>query len=470
MKQPNIVFILIDDMGWKDLVCYGSSFYETPNIDRLAREGMRFSEAYAACPVCSPTRASILTGKYPATVGITDWIDANGQLHPAKGRLVDVPYLKHLPSKEHSLASALNEGGYQTWHVGKWHLGAEGHLPEDHGFEVNVGGAHQGSPGRGGYFSPWTIPPLENADVPEGTYLTDYLTDQTLDLVRNKDERPFFLNLWYYTVHTPIQAKADKIAKYEAKAKALGLDQMQTFTEDEHFPCEHKKDRRVTRRLVQSDPVYAAMIESLDENLGRLFDLIDDIGESDNTVVVFTSDNGGLATAEGSPTCNAPLAEGKGWMYEGGTREPLLVRWPGRVAAGSTCPAPVSSPDFYQTLLEIAGLDAIPTQHCDGVSLAPLLCGETFDRGPVFWHYPHYGNQGGTPGSSVRQGDYKLIEFFEDGRLELYNLREDISEDRDLSEIEPETRDRLQSLLIEWRENVEAKIPAANPDWQESPC
>jgi arylsulfatase A-like enzyme len=249
----------------------------------------------------------------------------------------------------------------------------------------------------------------------------------------------------------------------------LGLDQVQTSTEGEHFPCEHKKDQRVKRRLVQSDPVYAAMIESLDENLGRLFGLLDEIGESENTIVVFTSDNGGLATAEGSPTCNAPLAEGKGWMYEGGTREPLLVRWPDQIAAGSTCPTPVSSPDFYPTLLEIAGLDAIPTQHCDGVSIAPLLRGETFDRGPVFWHYPHYGNQGGTPGSSVRKGDYKLIEFFEDGRLELYNLREDISEDRDLAATEPEIRDRLHRLLREWRESVEAKIPAANPDWQESP-
>ena len=273
MTRPNIVFILIDDMGWKDLVCYGSSFYETPNIDRLAREGMRFTDAYAACPVCSPTRASILTGKYPATVGITDWIDVHGHVHPARGQLVDVPYLKQLPTREHSLARALNEGGYQTWHVGKWHLGGDGHLPEDHGFEVNIGGAHQGSPGQGGYFSPWTIPPLADADVPEGTYLTDYLTDQVLELIRHKDERPFFLNLWYYTVHTPIQAKREKIAKYEAKARALGLDQVEAFAEGEYFPCEHKKDQRVKRRLIQSDPVYAAMIESLDENLGRLFAL-----------------------------------------------------------------------------------------------------------------------------------------------------------------------------------------------------
>jgi arylsulfatase A-like enzyme len=466
MARPNIIFVLIDDMGWKDLVCYGSPFYETPNIDRLAKEGMRFTDAYAACPVCSPTRASILTGKYPATVGITDWIDAHGHIHPARGKVIDVPYLKNLPTSEHSLASALKDGGYQTWHVGKWHLGGEGHLPQDHGFEKNVGGAHQGSPGKGGYFSPWTIPPLENADVPDGTYLTDYLTDQILDLLANKDERPFFLNLCYYQVHTPLQAKEEKIEKYKAKATAMGLDEVETFVDGEHYPCEHKKDQRVRRRLVQSDPVYAGMIESLDESIGRILDALDESGQADNTLIVFTSDNGGLATSEGSPTCNAPLAEGKGWMYEGGTREPLMVRWPGTVEAGSTCSVPVSSPDFYPTLLELAGLDPIPQQHCDGMSFAPLLRGETsLKRDGIFWHYPHYGNQGGTPGSSVRAGDYKLIEFFDDGRLELYNLRRDIGEEKNLAEREPEKRDELHALLKEWREKVEAKIPQPNPDW-----
>ena len=467
MARPNIIFMLIDDMGWKDLVCYGSPFYETLHIDRLAKEGMRFSDAYAACPVCSPTRASILTGKYPATVGLTDWIDANNHIHPARGRVIDVPYLKNLPTAEHSLASALKEGGYQTWHVGKWHLGGEGHSPQDHGFEINVGGAHQGSPGRGGYFSPWTIPPLEDVDVPEGTYLTDYLTDQTLDLLANKDERPFFLNLWYYQVHTPLQAKEEKVEKYRAKAKAMGLDQVPTFAEGELYPCEHKKDQRVQRRLVQSDPVYAGMIESLDESVGRILDALDASGEADNTLIVFTSDNGGLATSEGSPTCNAPLAEGKGWMYEGGTREPLMVRWPSTIKASSTCSVPVISPDFYPTLLEVAQLDAIPAQHCDGISIAPLLRGEeSLDRAGIFWHYPHYGNQGGTPGSSVRAGDYKLIEFFEDGSLELYNLHEDIGEEKNLADSEPEKRDELHALLKEWRAKVEAKIPQPNPDWQ----
>ena len=467
MNRPNFIFILLDDFGWKDLGCYGSPFYLTPNLDNLCAESMRFTDAYASCPVCSPTRASILTGKYPATVGVTDWIDWFGHLHPARGRLIDVPYLKQLPTQEHSLAKALRQGGYQTWHVGKWHLGDKGHLPEDHGFEINVGGCHAGSPARGGYFSPWTIPALQDVDVPEGTYLTDYLTDRTIELIKNRDDRPFFLYLPYYAVHTPIQAKKEKIRKYEARAKEMGLDEVEPFKEGEFFPCEHKKDQRVKRRLVQSDPVYAAMIESVDENIGRLLQTLDDEGLTDDTIILFTSDNGGLATSEGSPTCNSPLSEGKGWMYEGGTREPLLVRWPGVVEPGSSCTVPVTSPDFYPTLLEMAGLDPIPEQHCDGVSILPLLKGAgSLQREAIFWHYPHYGNQGGTPGSSVRSGDYKLIEFFEDGRLELYNLREDIGEDRDLSKEKPELTTKLKEMLTAWRESVEAKIPAPNPDFK----
>lgn len=470
-KRPNIILILIDDMGWRDLGCYGSTFYETPNIDRLCAGGMRFSDAYAACPVCSPTRASLLTGKYPATVGITDWIDWNNHVHPARGAVIDVPYLKELPASEHCLASALKDGGYKTWHVGKWHLGGEGHLPQDHGFDVNIGGYNLGSPGRGGYFSPWSIDPLADADVPDGTYLTDYLTDHVVDLIqRTDDDEPFFLNLWYYSVHTPIQAKADRIARYEQKARDLGLDQLETFSEDEFHPCEHKKDQRVRRRLLQSDPVYAAMIDSLDENIGRVLDTLEATGKSDDTLILFTSDNGGLATSEGSPTCNAPLAEGKGWMYEGGTREPLFVRWPGTVEADSVCDVPITSPDIYPTLLEAAGLPALPDQHVDGESVVPLLRQQGgLERPSIFWHYPHYGNQGGTPGSSIRCGDWKLIEFFDDGRRELYNLRQDIGEDDNRIDAEPEIAADLHEQLTHWRDDVAAKIPAPNPNWEPPP-
>ncbi len=270
--------------------------------------------------------------------------------------------------------------------------------------------------------------------------------------------------MWYYLVHTPIEGKQKQIDKYHAKAQALGLDKEEPLEEGEHFPCEHKKDRHVVRRRFQSDVAYASMVQILDENVGRLMDALDAAGIAENTVVVFTSDNGGLATAEGSPTCNAPLNEGKGWMYEGGTREPLIVRWPGVIEGDSVCTEPVTSPDFYPTLLELAGLDLKPTQHVDGRSFAPR-CGVSLRRGPIFWHYPHYGNQGGTPGCSMREGDYKLIEFFEDQRVELYHLRNDVGEQHDLATSEPERAEAMRKKLQAWREEVDAKMPRPNPEF-----
>ena len=459
--RPNILLILVDDLGWTDLACCGSEFYETPNLDRLCGEGMRFTRRLRRRAGLLADEGESAHRKVPGHRGYHR-LDRLGRACASGpgGAVVDVPYLKDLPASEHSLAAAFSDAGYATWHVGKWHLGGPGHLPEDHGFDVNVGGCHLGSPGAGGYFSPWTIAPLADADVPDGTYLTDYLTDRAVDLIRGAGERPFFLNLWYYSVHTPIQAKAGTVARYEDKAKGLGLDRFESFAEGEPFPCEHKRDQRVRRRLLHSDAVYAAMIDALDENIGRVLDALEETGKADETLVVFTSDNGGLATSEGSPTCNAPLAEGKGWMYEGGTREPLIVRWPGRVAAGSRCRVPVTSPDFYPTLLEAAGLPPRPEQHVDGVSFLPLLEGAgALEREAIFWHYPHYGNQGGTPGSSVRRGDWKLIEFFEDGRRELYNLRDDLSEDRDLAAGNPDLARDLHERLATWRETVAAKIP-----------
>ena len=458
MDKPNFVFILLDDMGWADLACQGSTFYETPNIDALAAGGMRFTDAYASCPVCSPTRASWMTGRYPARLGLTNFI--SGQ---ERGRLIGAPFVPYLPSEEKTVADSLREGGYQTWHVGKWHLGGKNYWPERHGFDVNVAGCGWGHP-REGYFSPWGCPTLE--DGREGDYLTDRLTDEAVRLIENSDGRPFLLNLCYYAVHTPIEAKEAYVEPFRAKAAEMGLADAETFAEGEPFPCAHKRERRVIRRLVQSNPAYAAMIRSVDEGVGRLMGALAAAGQADNTVVIFTSDNGGLATAEGSPTCNAPLSEGKGWMYEGGTREPLLVCGPGLVPAGSTCDVPVTTTDFYPTLLELAGLPAEPERHCDGVSIAPLLRGQRgLNREAIFWHYPHYGNQGGTPGCSVRAGDWKLIEFFEDARLELYNLREDIGENRDLSAAEPDRRDHLHRLLVAWRESVGAELPTPNPDW-----
>ena len=457
MTKPNIIFVLIDDLGWRDLGCYGSSFYETPNLDRLAQESLRFTNAYAASPVCSPTRASIMSGKYPATVQVTNFIAGM-----SKGKLLSAPYLHHLPLEEKTIAGALKEGGYNTWHVGKWHMGDKPYWPEHHGFDVNIGGNHSGMPES--YFSPYGNPTL--TDGPDGEYLTDRLTNEAIQLIQDNDEKPFFLNLCYYTVHIPIQAKPQYVEKYKAKAAALGLDKKDPFEVCENFPSDGKKDQHIIRRKFQSDPGYAAMIQSLDENIGRLMKTLEEQGLADDTMIVFTSDNGGLATAEGSPTCNAPLAEGKGWMYEGGTREPLIVKLPGVTKPDSFCDVPVTSPDFYPTLLEIAGLDPLPQQHTDGTSILPLLKGQDeLDREAIFWHYPHYGNQGGTPGCSVRAGDYKLIEFFEDNRAELYNLREDVSEEHDLSEQQPEVTSRLREMLHQWLKQVDAKIPQPNPDY-----
>lgn len=461
MNPPNVILILADDLGWTDLGCCGSSFYETPHLDRLAAEGMRFTQAYAACPVCSPTRASILTGRYPARVGVTDWIDWGGRIHPARGALIDAPYLRALPATETTLAHRLSQRGYATWHVGKWHLGGEGHLPDQMGFDVNVGGCHHGSPGPGGYFSPWTIDALKDVDVPEGTDLTDYLTDRAVELIRSS-RGPFFLNLWPYLVHTPIQAAEAATEKYRRKARRLGLDGRDPFEIGGFFPAEHKKTERIKRRRFHSDPVYAAMVDKLDESVGRVLAAVAERGQADNTLVIFTSDNGGLATSEGSPTTNRPLAEGKGWMYDGGTREPLIVRWPGRVAPSTTSDAVLTSTDFVPTILEAVGLPALPQGEIDGVSFMPALERRSFERGPIFWHYPHYGNQGGTPGASVRDGDWKLIRFFEDGHEELYNLRDDIGEERDLRDSESARARSLSESLTRWQKEVEALMPARN--------
>jgi arylsulfatase A-like enzyme len=401
-----------------------------------------------------------MTGKYPATVQITNYIYGQGC-----GKLLSAPYLDHLPLEEKTIAAALRDSGYQTWHVGKWHLGEEEkYWPENHGFDVNVGGWRAGRPKS--YFSPYQNPRLE--DGPEGEYLTDRLTDETIQLLRRRDtDRPFFLHLCYYAVHTPIQSKPELIAKYQAKARALGLDKLDPMEVGEQFPCLHKQGRNVVRRRFQSDPDYAAMVQTLDENIGRLMDELDAQGLSEDTLVVFTSDNGGLSTAEGSPTCNAPLSEGKGWMYEGGNREPMIFRWPGKIPADGICDQYVTSPDFYPTFLELAGLDPMPEQHCDGISLTGLLlkgADDSLADRPIFWHYPHYANQGSKPSCAVRKGPWKLIEWFEDGRVELYNVVEDVGESEDLSGRTPEIVQQLSALLHEWLESSGARIPQPNPD------
>lgn len=467
-KKPNILFILLDDYGWTDTGCYGSSFYETPRLDAFAQEGMRFTDAYASCPVCSPTRASILSGKYPARLGLTQWIGGHSE-----GKLCDVPYIDHLDTSEFTLAKALKEGGYQTWCVGKWHLSTHDekrfdYYPDKHGFDVNIGGCHFGHPFNG-YFSPYGIETLK--DGPEGEYLTDRLTDEAIKLIKDSrdSDKPWFMYLSHYAVHTPIECHEELVEKYRRKARMLGLDKVNPFIEGEYFPCEHKKDERVLRRIIQSNPVYAAMVENLDYNIGRVLDTLREEGLEEDTIVIFYSDNGGLATAEGSPTTNRPLCEGKGWMYEGGTREPLIVRWPGHIKPNSVTETPVTSPDFYPTLLEAAGLPLRPEQHMDGVSILKLLengSQEDLEERPIFWHYPHYSNQGCTPGCAVRKGHWKLLEFFEDDRLELYNVYDDVGEEHEVSLDHPEIVAELKALLDAWKVDVKARIPEPNPNYK----
>lgn len=472
-QQPNIIVILIDDMGARDLGCTGSSFHDTPHLDQFAAEGVNFTCGYAASPVCSPARAALLTGRAPARVGITNYIAGNAQ-----GRLLGAPFHFHLPHSERTIASALREGGYRTWHVGKWHLGgaAEGSLPTDHGFDVSIGGDH-----RGGlhnmprlYFGPFTdaagraIPGLE--DSREGEYLTDRLTEEAMGLIRSHSgEQPFFLHLSHYVVHTPIASPPDLVRRYEQKARDLHLDTLDPLVPGEPMPALHFPGERVLRRAFQSHTGYAAMIANLDWNVGRLLAALRETGQDENTLVVFLSDNGGLsAGVEGSVTCNLPYREGKGWTEEGGLRVPLLVRWPAAVRPGRSCDTPVWQCDLYPTFLQAAGLPLEPERHLEGVGLLDLLtAGDEPERECFCWHYPHYPNQGALPASAIRQGDYKLIECLETGKLSLYNVVQDVSETLDLAAAEPARAQQMLARLRAWRQEVGAKHPTPNPHYED---
>jgi arylsulfatase A-like enzyme len=456
-ERPNVLFFLADDLGQRDLGCYGSTFYETPNLDGLARDGARFTDAYAACPVCSPTRASIMTGRWPQRTGVTDYI---GAAAPEKwGRntkLLPAAYSDRLALEEISLAEAMKGAGYATFFAGKWHLGPEGFWPENQGFDINQGGIDRGGPyGGNRYFSPYGNPRLE--DGPPGEHLPDRLATETAKFIEANRARPFFAYLAFYSVHTPLMAREDLKQKYEEKRRRLGLEAQ--------WGREGERDVR----LVQEHAVYAGMVEAMDLAVGKVLAKLDELGLRDNTLVVFTSDNGGLSTSEGWPTSNLPLRGGKGWLYEGGIREPLLVRWPRVVKAGAVIGTPVSSPDFFPTLLEAAGAQPKPGQQLDGVSLLPVLAGQGQPpERPLCWHYPHYGNQGGAPGAAIRRGDWKLVEWFEDDRVELYNLARDIGEKTDLAAKEPERVKQLRAELHAWQQDVAAKRPAPNSGYDAS--
>ncbi len=451
---PNILIVLADDLGWADVGCYGSSFYDTPNIDQLAASGVRFTQAYAAASVCSPTRAALLTGRHPVRVDITDWIPGMHPSNPFVCRFRKIEDRSDLALTEVTIAELLRDHGYQTWHVGKWHLGGEGCLPTDQGFDVNIGGGHFGHPPRG-YFSPYHIPSL--SDGPPGEYLGERLSDEAVRLIERRDPaRPFFLHYADYNVHTPLHANPRRIAAARAKVGALPPS-------PPPIP-----ERSMLSRARQDHPEYHSMVAAVDDAVGRLMERLDNLGLASHTIVVFTSDNGGLCTSRSpGPTSNLPLRAGKGWLYEGGIRVPLIIRAPGITRPGTVCESPAITMDLLPTLLELAGLPPRPDLHCDGISLVPALRGAPppAERRLV-WHYPHYHGSGWCPGAAIRLGDWKLIEFYEEDRVELYRLSDDPGEQRNLADLEPERASQLRRQLAAWQREFHARMPEPNPDWR----
>ena len=447
--KPNVVLILIDDMGWTDAACYGSKYYETPNIDHLAAGGMKFTNGYAACAVCSPTRAAVMTGRYPARLGVTDWIRSRfqgGKIPADKknpsgytgGRNHKVLCPKNalwMELEEITIAEALKPAGYTSCHIGKWHLGPDDQYPDRQGFDVNIGGCDYGQPPS--YFDPYKNSRL--ADIPtlkprrEGEYLTDREADEAAAFIKKHHGRPFFLYMAHYAVHTPIQAKKDLVAKYKAKTPTN-----------------------------QKNATYAAMVHSVDDAVGRIVATLDECGVAENTLVIFTSDNGGLL----GPTNNAPLRAGKGHPYEGGIREPLIVRWPRVVKTGTTCDVPVTSVDYFPTVCEASGVPLPKDRPIDGESIMPLLKGTgSLRRDAIFWHFPHY--RGGiVPYSIIRAGDWKLLKRYDGKTWELFNLKDDLSETTDLADREPDVVKRLDAKLVAWLKAANAKMPKPNPEYQ----
>ncbi|MES2394099.1 MAG: sulfatase [Acidobacteriota bacterium] len=437
-SKPNIVLMLVDDLGYGDFACYGSQFHETPEIDRLAREGMKFTQAYAAAPVCSPSRCGILTGQHPARVHLTQWIP--GVIYPHK-KLNEPNIALHLPKGTPTLGSELKKQGYQTASIGKWHLGGAGFYPEDFGFDLNIAGDANGHPAPPhDYFGPFKYHNLTG--YTEHDNLTEVLTDQADRFLESAAPKgPFFLYLAEYAVHLPLDERPEHIEKY--KRKNHGAD--------------------------EPDPIYAAMVESVDTALGRLRKKLTELKVADNTIIILTSDNGGVGFQGRSlhrVGDNGPFHGGKGFVYEGGIREPLIVHWPGVTKPGSICQMPVYGCDFLPTLLSMARAEEATPTPCDGLDFSPLLRGEAvLKRDALYWHYPHYSDQGGTPSGAIREGDWKLIEFFEDEHVELYNLKVDIGEQFDFASSYSDEAVRLRAKLHQWRQEVKADMPSSNPNY-----
>ncbi len=498
-SRPNVVFFLVDDLGWRDLGCYGSTFYETPQIDQFARESVRFTQAYATCHVCSPTRASILTGKYPARLQLTDWLP--GRKDFAFQKLKNARIHQQLPLEEETIAEVLKRHGYRTAHIGKWHLGEEPFGPLAQGFDVQIPRWNKGWP-KAGYHSPLQLDGLADSGH---DYLTDRLTDEAVRFIEASREQPFFLYLSHFAVHDPIQGRADLVKKYEARRRRAEPTATRPFLlegnpdvrdmpsraessallDDERYrEFRLLPGRMVKIKQVQDNVQFAAMVESMDESFGRVLARLKELGLDRRTIVVFCSDNGGMSAANfGNPqrvvsparldeafsTSNLPLRGGKGWLYEGGIRVPLLVKWPGHGRAG-VCHVPVISTDFFPSILEMTGIAVGDDSERDGVSFAALLTGAgDLKREAIYWHFPHYSNHGmQSPGGAIRRGDDKLLEYFENGTVQLFNLRTDPGEQHDLAQAEPERAAALKAMLHAWRKGVGARMMEPNPAYSDA--
>ncbi len=450
-SKQNFVFILVDDLGWTDLSYNGSTFYESPNIDAFSKESIQFNNAYASGSVCSPSRAAIMTGKHPARVNITDWIPGSD---PKNRKLLGPQDLGELPLGETTLPEVLKKNGYNTFFAGKWHLGKEGFYPTQQGFDTNIGGFERGSP-PGGYYSPYKNPRL--SDGPEGEYLTDRLTDESIRFLGQEHENPFFLFLSYYTVHSPIQPNKKHIDKFRRKLEGL-----------ENAEVSQRIEGEGKTRLDQYNPAYASMVYSLDENVGRLITKLKEEGLYENTTIIFTSDNGGLSTLvknyrAPAPTSVLPLRGGKGWLYEGGIRVPLLIK-PAKYSKSNVIKSdPVIGHDFFPTIMSMANITSSDVRDIDGVDLTPVLeDSESLDRKTLYWHYPHYHGSAWTPGAAIREENWKLIEFYETNTVELYDLSQDISEQNDISDKHPEKVNELRQKLHSLQQSMNANQTTVN--------
>jgi arylsulfatase A-like enzyme len=494
-RKPNVILFLVDDLGWMDVGYNGSKFYETPNIDKLSKESVRFNQAYAACHVCSPTRASIMSGKYPARINLTDWLPGRKDFPFQK--LKNVTVNQHLPFEEKALPVVLKENGYRTAIFGKWHLSEDTGTALLYGFDQRMPEWNVGWPLT--YFPPYKLKGLENA--PKEEYLTDRLTTEALKYIETNKDQPFFLYLAHFAVHDPIEGRPDLVEKYKKKlqqmkkpegpsyilegnpdtSKQLSRQELNALLQNPQY-AGHKylPNRTVKVKQYQDNVQFAAMVEAMDESMGRVMAKLKDLGIDDNTIIIFASDNGGMAAANyGKPervipeanldkayaSSNLPLRGAKGWFYEGGIRVPMLIRWPAGGMNGLQTDVPVISTDYFPTILEMAGLPLQPKQHMDGVSLAPLVSGKK-ELAPraLYWHFPHYSNHGQqSPGGAIRYGDYKLLEYYENGHVQLFNIKKDPGEQNDLVNAEPAKVKELKDMLHAWRKDVNAKMMPANP-------